>query len=557
MTKDGITPRQQAEMRHKSMEAEKNSWTPSWKTIRQFINPTKGFFDDQPNQGSLIDHKTVLDGIGRKSSRTMAAGMVSGLSSPTRPWFKLGIDGKDELTEEEKVWIDGVEKKMMGVFQNSNTYGALYSVYEECGSFSTAATAVLEDYDDVIRLRNFTIGEYALSCDEKGNVNGFSRKLWMTVDQVVSQFGLESCSPSVQMAYQQKRYDQWVRVSHLIDKNDSRDEKYQDFHHMPFRGRYWETGSMDKDFLSVEGFEEFPILAPRWDTTTSADIYGKGSPGWDAVGDTKMVQKLHKLKLLSLEKEADPPLQKDSSVDRVNSLAGGITSYSAQVRDVGVKPIYQVSPNTAAVQQVIQETKREVQEWFYVDLFLMMTSMDRSNVTAREIVERHEEKLLMLGPVIDRLQKELLSPLIKRTFSIMFRLGMIDPPPESVQGRSVDSVFRIEYISMLAQAQKMVWTAVIEQVVAFAGNLAAAKPEVLDGIDFDETLRQYSGMLGVPPKILASKITVDSLRKARAEQAAQAAAMQNAGAAVQGAKVMSDTKIGQGSALDALMGANA
>jgi hypothetical protein len=537
------------EDRLKGMRDESEQFRPSWKVLAQYINPSRGFFDEQPNKGKLTDAKIVIDGIGRKSARTMASGMVSGLTSPSRPWFRLGVEGYEIESDEGKKWLDDVQTKMMSVFQRSNIYGALHSVYEECGTFATAAVAILEDQTDVIRARNFTIGEYYLGCDPAGRVNAFGREFWMTVGQVVQNFGLESCSQSVKGSFANKKLDLWVKVSYCVMPNDGRDENMVDFENMPYVGCYWETGSNGEELLMREGFEEFPVMAPRWDLTTTADVYGKGSPGWDAIGDTKMIQQLHKIMLMALEKEANPPVQKDSSVDQINVLPGGVSTYSAQTPNAGVRPVYQVNPNTQAVKSVINETRQDIGQWFYADLFMMMVSMDRSNVTAREIVERHEEKMLMLGPVIDRLQKELLNPLIERTFAIMLRNGLIPPPPAELQGIEL----KVEYISMLAQAQKMVWTAVIEQVVAFAGNLAAGNKDVLDNIDFDVTLNKYSNMLGIPSEIIRSKVTVDAIRKGRAEAIAQAQAQANALAAVQGAKVMSDTPIGTGSALDTLM----
>jgi len=199
---------------------------------------------------------------------------------------------------------------------------------------------------------------------------------------------------------------------------------------------------------------------------------------------------------------------------------------------------------------MINETRQAIDKTFYVDLFLMIAQIDKGQMTAREIVERHEEKLLMLGPVLERLEGELLDPLIDRTFKIMLRTGVVPPPPEEIQGEDM----KVEYISMLAQAQKMVGTTAIEQTISFVGNMMDAFPEIKDAVDADEAIIEYGDLMGIPSKIIRSKDEIMAIREERqkAEQAAQTAAVMPQ--MVEGAKKLSETELGKNSALDALLG---
>ena len=106
----------------------------------------------------------------------------------------------------------------------------------------------------------------------------------------------------------------------------------------------------------------------------------------------------------------------------------------------------------------IAEVQGRIKEAFYANLFLMLAESDRREITAREIDERREEKMLMLGPVLERLHDELLSPLVARVFNIMARNGQLPEPPRGLDGRGL----QVEFISILAQAQKSVATAGIE-----------------------------------------------------------------------------------------------
>jgi hypothetical protein len=264
-----------------------------------------------------------------------------------------------------------------------------------------------------------------------------------------------------------------------------------------------------------------------------------------------MLQKMQLDKLIALDKLVDPPIQVDASVQgEANMLPGGITRSSAQSPNAGVRAAYQIDPHLDDLEASIRSTQGAIREAFYSDLFLMLANTDRSNMTAREVAERHEEKLLMLGPVIERLEGDLLDPLIDRTFSIMLRKGQIPEPPQELQGMDL----KVEYISILAQAQRMVGTTSIEKIAGCAGNLAAVQPDVLDVIDFDEALIEYGTMLGVPPKVVRSHEAI-KVRRAQKAQAAQAQAQAaDMGAMVQGAKVLSDTPVGGNSALDHIIG---
>jgi len=525
---------------------EGNNWKPAWQDLKKYILPSRGSFDDQPNQGKAIDHKVMLDGMPGRAARILAAGMTSGLTSPSRPWFKLGLADADMLEiEAVKIWLDTVQERMMGVYSKSNIYGVLHSTYQELGTFGTASTAIVEDVVDVIRGQNFTIGEYWLGTGPDGRVNTFGRQFYYTIAQLVEEFGLENCSVSTQNAFKGKSLDQWVKVCHLIQPNSDRDTSKIDKENMNFESLYWEEGSQEEAFLRKGGFRGFPILCPRWDVV-SADVYGRG-PGWEVLGDAKMLQKMQRNKLIALDKLTNPPVQiKGDTMGDANLLPGGITRFASGGADAGVSATYQVNPNIAELEATIQQTKRDISEGYYSDLFLMISQLDQPNTTAREIVERHEEKLLMLGPVLERLESELLDPLIDRTFSIMLAKGLIPMPPEELQGMEM----KVEYISMLAQAQKMVGTASIAQTVTFAQNIAAVIPEAADMINVDETIQEYADMMGVPPKIIRSKEDVAVIRQSRADQVAaqqKAITMQNM---VAGAKTLSDTKLGQNSALD-------
>ena len=547
-----------------AMRNEGMLWYPAWRDIQKYILPTRGFFFEQrPNVGYEIDHKTVVDTTGENALGTLASGMQSGLTSPSRPWFKLSLGDEDvDSTASVSYWLDDTQRRMENVFAKSNVYGGLHSMYEEVGGFGTACALLEEDPDDIIRLRVYTSGEYYLATGPDGRVNSFYRRFWMTVEQLVKEFGINNVSPQVRTMYENQSPDTWVRINFLIEPNNARVHEMKDWKNMAFRSVYWEDGAMVDKYLRMGGFEEFPILAPRWSTTTTADSYGR-SPGWKMLGDVKMLQKLQTNKLIALDKVTNPPVQIDASVQgEANMLPGGVTRFSALLPNAGVKPAYQVNPDLQNIELCIEKTQNAIKEKSFANLFLMLIDAERgAPITATEVTERQSEKLSVLGPVLERLEGELLNPLIERTFKIMFERGMLLPPPKEVGGMEL----KVKYISILAQAQKMVGTTAMQQVLMYAQQLATiqlqlGQAEVLDNVNFDEQLQQYATMLGIPTRTMNSPEMRDGIRQAKRAALAKQQQMAQAQQAAQtinqasgAAKNLGTTPVGQNSALDAVL----
>ena len=320
---------------------------------------------------------------------------------------------------------------------------------------------------------------------------------------------------------------------------------------MPYHSCYIEKASKNERKLSDKGFEEFPVLAPRWHVT-GVDIYGR-SPGMDVLGDVKALQIEQKRKAQGIDKMVNPPLQAPSSLrgQSATVLPGGVTYVDTmQGNQGGFRPTYEVNPRLGELQQDIAETQYRIQQGFYADLFQMMTQSDRRQITAREIDERHEEKLLMLGPVLERLHTELLNPLIDRTFNIMARNELLPPAPEDLAGVTL----KVEYISVMAQAQKAIGTGAIERLAGFIGNMAAVKPEVLDKFDADQSVDEYAEMLGVPPKIVVPDDVVQQVREERMQMQQQQMQMEQVNQGAQAAKVMSDDDTGGNNILSDIIG---
>jgi hypothetical protein len=547
----------QTESKRKSLDrrlgeltTERSSFIRHWQDLSDYILPRQARFTvTDRNRGDRKNTK-IIDNTATLAVRTLSSGMMSGITSPARPWFSLrtGDPALNEYTP-VKMWLDLVKSRMQEVFLRSNLYTTLPITYGDLGVFGTNAFAVLEDDEDVIRCYPFPIGSYALGTSYRGNTDSIYREYQMTVRQLVGQFGLANCSLAVRNAWERGNGETWIDVVHAVEPNPDYNERKAESRYKRFRSIYYERGAEGENLLREAGFDDFPVMASRW-SLTGEDVYGH-SPGMDALGDIKALQLEQKRKAQAIDKMVNPPMVAPSSLrnQRASLLPGDVTYVDVQSGQAGFSPAYEINPRINELMLDIQDNQGRIRRAFFEDLFLMIANDQRSNITAREIQERHEEKLLMLGPVLERLNDELLDPLIDRTFNIMMRMNLLPPAPKELQGMDLS----VEYTSVMAQAMKLTGITGIERFVAFAGQVAQAKPEVLDKIDFDQTLDEYAAMVGTPPSMVRDDEAVAAMRKQRAdqEQAMQQAAIAQQGA--QTAKALSETQVTDENAVGAMI----
>ena len=518
------TPRQRALKRKTALWNERSSWISHYREISDYILPRSGrYFEQDRNRGEK-KHNNIYDSTGTRALRVLAAGMMSGMTSPARPWFRLAIADSDLMEYDPvKLWLNDNAKLMREIFARSNTYRALHMVYEELGAFGTAASFMRPDFNDVLRHYTMTAGEYAISSSARGEIDTMYREVPMTVQQVVQEFGLENVSKSVREQYERHNLDQWITVIHAIEprKDGEREVGKRDAKNMPFKSVYFELAGNGDEMLSESGYNYFPVLVPRW-SVSGGDIYGN-SPAMEALGDIRQLQHEQLRKAQGIDYQTKPPLQMPVTMkgNEYDTLPGGISWYDPASPNGGIKSQFEVNLNLQHLLADIQDVRERINGTFYADLFMMMANDTRSGITATEVAERHEEKLLMLGPVLERLHNEMLSPMIENTFSMMVEAGIVPTPPKELQGMDLN----IEFVSTLAQAQRAIGVGSIDRLLGTVGNMAAIKPEVLDKLNADQIVDTYADMLGVDPNLIVGDENVAIIRQQRAEaqQAAQAA----------------------------------
>lgn len=539
-----------------AMGDERSPWFPHWQAIAENFLPRRmPYLDPESSKGKRANARNtkMLDSSPTRAVRTLASGMMNGITSPARPWFRLRVSGmaEDEASQDVKVWLKIVERRMMAVLADSNFYNSMASHYLDWCTFGTAAMAIYQDFDDVIRCYNFAMGEFYISQDDTQRVNRLGRAFSFTVEQIVSRFGEDNLCAQTRQNYKRggEHLLQTKIIYHIIEKNE--DDGLLSFgSNAPYREVYWEAGATEGQYLAVQPLYSWPLVVSRWELH-SQDSYGT-SPAMDALGDAIELQQLTYDRAVAREKEASPPLIVDKALkNRPKALqARGITYASASSQNFGAKRVYDARFPFQEV-QVHQETlKQSIQEACYNQLFNMISQLDTVR-SAAEIDARREEKLVLLGPVLERFENEGLDPCLRRIYALMDDAGLFPPPPPELDQKSLG----VQYVSVLADAQRAVGTASIERYLTLIGNLAGVYPDATLIPDVEELIRQYAEGIGIQPTGNKSREEVAQARGTEQQNQALANAAAIGKDFAQGAQAASNVDVGGGqNAVQAALG---
>ena len=533
------------------MKTNRQPWWAHWREMAEAYLPRRYVWLTSVRENNGLNRNTkILDSTATEAARTLASGLMNGITSPARPWFKLRIAGfSNDNAPELSIWLEEVERRMFTVFAESNFYNSLATLYLDLVVFGTAVMLIYEDRDSVIRCYNCALGEFYLAQDNRLEINEFGREIVRNAGQIVQQWGIENVSPGVKSAYKSNDGNrlQPFRIMHIIQPNDTKDNLVPKSY--KYREVYWEQGATKGKILSAKGFNEMPGIFTRWETIGN-ESYGS-SPAMDAYGDFLQLQQETMTKAQGLEKQVKPPMIADIALQHQPSalVANGIT-YVSNINAVGMKPAYQVQLPIAELSADIQQIQSRIRRTFHNDLFRMLSDLPTVR-SATEVEGLKEEKLVLLGPVLDRFKQEGLDPAINRTFNTMLRANLLPPMPAGFENREIE----VQYKSLLSVAQSSFSTIPTERFLAMVGQASALYPKAVNIPNIENLLTAYAHDIGVSAAGVKTTDELDQLNEA-ADQAAQSQQALDAGSTlVDSAKQLSETNVGGGAnALQAIIG---
>lgn len=490
--------------RFQSLEGQRENWQNHFQELADYMLPRKADIVRKRTKGEKRMEQ-IFDGTALQAVDLLSASLHGMLTSGATPWFHLALKdpdiGRDSQVQE---WLESTSLKMLKAFNQSNFETEVHEMYVDLVVFGTGCMFVEMD-NNQLRFSTRHIAEFHIAENQYGLVDTLFRKYKMPARQAVLRFGYDNITDYIKKIYE-KKPDEEVTILHAVLPRYERDTSKEDSMNMPFASVYICMES--KMPLSVGGFQEFPYVVPRFLKATG-ETMGR-SPAMVALPDVKMLNLMSKTIIQAAQKQIDPPLlvPDDGFILPIRTNPGGLNFYRAGSRDT-ITPL-NVGANIPIGLQMEEQRRQAIRSAFYVDQLL---SGGAPNMTATEVIQRQEERMRVIGPVLGRLMNEMLRPLVERTFALMLRAEMLDEAPEVLQGRDVD----IEYVSPLARAQKSSSLNNTMKALEILMPLAQALP-VGDHLDPDGLVRHITDALGVPKTVLLSDDEIAQQREQRAIQ---------------------------------------
>ena len=489
------------------LKSQRATWESHWQEVADYMMPRKADVIKTRSKGDKRG-QLIFDSSPLQALELLAASLHGMMTNPSSAWFTLKFkDANMDQQDEGKIWLEAATEVMYTAFNRSNFQQEIFELYHDLITFGTASMFIQEDDEDLLKFSTRHINEIYIAEDEKGKIDTVYRKFTLSARAVIQKFG-NSASTEMRAIAEKDPY-QDMDILHCVYPRADFNPNLKDKENMPFESVYMEYKGGNE--LSVSGFKEFPFVCPRY-LKASHEIYGR-SPAMTALPDVKMLNEMCKTTIKAAQKQVDPPLlvPDDGFLLPVRTVPGGLNFYRSGTRD-RIEPL-NIGANNPLGLNMEQQRRDAIRDIFYVNQLQLQQG---PQMTATEVIQRNEEKMRLLGPVLGRLQSELLKPLIDRAFNILLRKGAFPEAPEFLSGQDID----IEYVSPLAKAQKSTDLSSINRAMEMLGGLANVAP-VFDYIDFDALVKHIADVVGLPQKLLKRQSQVNAEREQQAAQAEQ------------------------------------
>ena len=524
-----------------------------WDAIELYIAPYRGrFFKDEKSENSIQWRRPfVFDGTAIMASQNLASSLHSRLTSASTKWFGMKFK-EDNLNDdiEALAWLEDVTNVMFDAMQESNFNVQINEVYQDLVNFGTGF--MLEEEVDVadlsetspITFTSVMVKEAYFEQNSKGGILNFYQKKQWTARQITDYFK-DKVPKFISDAASDPASDpntKWDIIYCIFRRAEVQLDPYAKDVAPEKRAFGFKFVLLDSgEPLGEEGgYYEMPCFVPRW-RKTSSSMWGN-SPAMIALADTLTLNRTIELNLQAVEKQLDPPILTTSRglIGDLDLTAGGLSV----VRDVKEVVPFQSGARFDVTYQEMNRLRENIEGYFFIPQ-LILPPMQGTPATATEIAVRMQQLEALIGPTLGRLQVDLLDPIIKRTFGILFRAGKLPEMPQIIaenEGR-----IEIEYLSPIAKTQEASNVQAIERFAMSVMNLGQGKPEVLDIPDWDAMVKSLASMLGVSAKLIRPDAEVAAERQQR--QAIQAQAAQGEAMKMQGEGMQAMQEAGQGGAV--------
>jgi hypothetical protein len=542
------------EQRHSSLVAVRNTWVTLWQEIARYVMPRRvpgmnGSIESPSTQNEAL----LFDTTAVQACMTLANGQLAWMSPLEAAWFQLQSVNRSD--DDSKRWLSSATTEMRNELAISNFYTAVHEFYLDRGAFGTAALYIEPGRRSLINAQVWPVGSFVIDEDEEGIVDTAIREMKLSPRQAIQKFGKDKVSANTLKAADdpQKAHVKRDYLHAIYPRTDAeRDKAKIDDVNMPIASVYIERENCH--ICRVSGFEEMPVMVSRyleWGSNIGS-LYG-WCPAFAALPEARQVNFLQKMGDALAEKAAFPPvLAPDELEGEIDGNAHGVTYFSKDMERAMPKE-WMTGGRYDILLDRVKERQKAIDRAFHVDLFQMFAQLTKE-MTAREVAERSQEKLIQFSPTFSRMTSELFNPFLERVFGIMLRAGRLGDVPNSMvrdlgNGTGYVQTPKVQYTSRIALALRALPAIGYQRTLERLAVTAEVAPSALDNFNFDKAERETALIDGVPAEYLRSEQEVAAIRDDRAKAAAaQQQAEQAAVAADAAAKVgsiPSDSPVGK------------
>lgn len=497
------------------LRAMRAPWENLWTQVSQYVMPNRGDFPNDPMSMNVGEQRTdlIYDSTAIWANEQFASGLNGFVVPPTEIWFSYSTGVKElDAMPHVREWLQHAAQIVMAIFNSpqSNFAGQIHEMFLDIGGFGTANMMIEERSTGFpIRYTTYPLAECYIAEGPDGIVDTLYRVYSRTAKQIFQMYGDKVALPEQVTKALEKEPTKRFALVHAIQPRLNYDSRKDDALNMPF-GSYVCMRDIAGVILEEKGYREFPVASSRW-VLVSGEVYGR-SPAINVLPDIKMVNAMQKTVLKGAQKVVDPPLQMpdEGFLMPVNLNPGALNFYDTGglSKDDRISPILTGS-NPILGLDMLDSRRDHIMRSFFLDL---MQLLKNAEMTATEILQRTEDRMRLMAPMVTRFQHEALDNIITRTFQIARRRGLIPEPPEEIEG--ID----INYVSQVARAQKATRLFEVQRFLESMAMVAQFKPEVLDKLNGDGMFMWAHGLLDAPMEIVLSDNEVGRIRQERARQ---------------------------------------
>jgi len=508
-------------------KANRSNWDNHWQDVADFVLPTRNFYTKTTTSGARRRGK-IYNTAAPEAAVQLAAALEGMLFNTGIRWFELTTENEQlNKMHEVKEWLYDTTNRMLSYFDNTKTRFSV-SAHEnalDLVSFGTGVTLVTEK-DGMLKYQARDLSSIYIKTDDSGSLTDVYREFLMPVWEVIQEFGKENVSERVQkMADDPEKQDKEVKVLHHVYIRLDREYGKQDKTNKAWGSCYLELEQ--KHLISEGGFDENPYIISRWSKAAEED-YGR-SPAMEVLPTIRVVNAMAKTILEASELAVRPPVIVGAgTMEGPIRTAPGSIMYVRQGTREYPQP-FQSGSRPDIGHELMDREEAKIDKAFFADR-LSLPQNDR--MTATEIIERRQQGLMVISPVLSRLYAEWLNPLITRTFKWMRDKGLLLPAPDSLSG----TPYKINYISPMAVTRRASISQAFMTAMSASQVLLQIDPSVMQNLDVDAVFRSLMSQNNVDPTFLKSEREVKQAREQQQQQQQQAMQMEQAQSAASAAK---------------------